>query len=98
LKAELNYSGNHNQDCKKPDGGGMSLFDYQKSMILSTDDPPFAALIMAAIRRADTQNCRKLALVFPDIYAELQERYNSPGGELPDDDVAGCRIQMMPDI
>jgi hypothetical protein len=43
-------------------------------------DPPFSALIMAAMRRADTDNLHKLKLAFPEIWSELDERYWTPGG------------------
>ena len=60
----------------------MSLYDYEKSKEISKDDPPFATLIMSAIRKADTINSMRLKAVFPEIYDELQERYDSPGGLL----------------
>jgi len=63
----------------------MSLYDYKKSLEISAKDPPFASLIMAAIRKADTDNTIKLGDVFPDIFNELQKRYWSPGGLLPEE-------------
>ena len=60
----------------------MSLYDYEKSKEISRDDPPFAALIMSAMRKADTTNAMRLRCVFPDICDELQMRYDSPGGLL----------------
>lgn len=60
----------------------MSLFDYQCSMELLMEDPPFDALIMAAMRKADTTNAARLRGAFPDVWTELQERYNAPGGLL----------------
>ena len=57
----------------------MSLFDYSVSQRLSVDDPPFAALIMAALRKADTRNAAKLSAAFPEICDEMQARYNAPG-------------------
>lgn len=61
----------------------MSRYDYQQSQEITAADPPFAALIMAAMRKADSTNSRLLAECFPDIYWELQQRYNAPGGYLP---------------
>lgn len=61
----------------------MSLYDYQTSRRLAEDDPPFAALIMAALRKADTENATKLRGQWPEICAELQARYDAPGGQLP---------------
>lgn len=60
----------------------MSLYDYEKSKEISKEDPPFAALIMSAIRKADTINTVKLRNAFPEIFSELQTRYDSPGGLL----------------
>lgn len=61
----------------------MSRYDYECSKQLVLADPPFYALIMAAMRKADTGNARKLRLAFPDTYCELQARYNASGGLLP---------------
>jgi len=58
----------------------MSLYDYQASRQVS--GMPFYALIMAAMRRADTENLAKLQAVWPDVWAELDARYNAPGGLL----------------
>jgi len=63
----------------------MSLYDYKKSLEISAKDPPFASLIMAAIRKADTKNNTKLKDTFPDIFNELQTRYWAPGGLLPEE-------------
>lgn len=41
------------------------------------------ALIQAAMRKADTPNLEALKAAFPETWAELQVRYNSPGGLLP---------------
>lgn len=62
----------------------MTLFDYQASKVLSLEDPPFAALIMAAYRKADSTNANRLRTAFPEITAEMQARYNAPGGALTD--------------
>ncbi len=58
----------------------MSLHSYNVSRDLMKGDPPFSALIMAAMRRADTDNLHKLKLAFPEIWSELDERYWTPGG------------------
>ncbi|MBA7547829.1 hypothetical protein ES705_40267 [subsurface metagenome] len=60
----------------------MSHYDYEKSKEISVEDPPFASLIMAAIRKADTENTVKLRGTFPEIFNELQKRYLAPGGVL----------------
>ena len=61
----------------------MSLYEYEASKRISAIDYPFYALIMAAMRQADTRNVELLTRAFPDTYAELLERYNAPGGLLP---------------
>ena len=64
---------------------GMSLHDYRVSKEISAEDPPFAALIMAALRKADTWNARAIEAQWPSIAAELHARYDAPGGILPTD-------------
>ena len=58
----------------------MSWYDYKRSIELS--DAPFYALIMAAMRRADTWNLAILKNMYPDIWHELQNRDHAPGGYL----------------
>ena len=63
----------------------MTLFDYRQSLELGKGDPQFAALIMAAMRKADSTNFALLHRAFPEIAVELQARYDAPGGLLPDE-------------
>jgi len=63
----------------------MSLFDYRTSLNLAAQDHPFYALIMAAMRKADSNNIAILKNSFPEIWNELQQRYDSPGGILPEE-------------
>jgi len=63
----------------------MSLYDYRASCEISATDPPFYALIMAAMRKADSVNAFKLLAAFPETYAEFEARYNAPGGLLEGD-------------
>jgi hypothetical protein len=69
----------------------MSLFDYHASRAISEHDPPFYALIMSAMRKADTTNAAKLRLAFPDTWRELQARYDAPGGLLTGEVQSGPR-------
>lgn len=64
----------------------MSLYDYEMSKKLMMEDPPFCALIMAAMRKADTDNLERLKVGFFDTWEELQTRYNAPGGRLKGDE------------
>ena len=61
----------------------MSLYDYEKSREIALRDEPFYALIMAAARHADSDNLRLLRHAWPETIAELEARYNAPGGLLP---------------
>lgn len=61
----------------------MSQFDYFDSQLLEAGNHSFYALIMAAMRRADTDNLKKLKEAFPKTWEELNARYHAPGGRLP---------------
>jgi hypothetical protein len=61
----------------------MSQHDYSVSRTLG--GVPFYSLIMAAMRGADTANLAKLKAAWPDVWDELQRRYNAPGGLLEED-------------
>ena len=67
----------------------MTYWDYRASQKIEAFtyecDGTFYAIIMAAMRRADTWNQEKLERAFPEQWLELKERYNAPGGRLPDD-------------
>lgn len=60
----------------------MSLFEYHEGLVIASKDPSFYALIQAAMRRADTDNLKMLKGCWPEVWRELKERYNSPGGLL----------------
>lgn len=60
----------------------MSWHEYRVSQEIDAHDYPFYALIMAAMRKADTANMRRLREAFPEVHADLVARYNAPGGWL----------------
>jgi len=60
----------------------MSLYEYKEGLEIAAKDPPFYALIQAAMRRADTHNLELLKGCWPDVFHELLARYNAPGGRL----------------
>jgi hypothetical protein len=64
----------------------MSLYDYQLSREIERCEHPFYALLMAAIRRADSTNFEKFKACWPEVVAEVQARYDAPGGKLPGDE------------
>lgn len=59
----------------------MSYYDYVVSREIDENDYPFYALIMAAMRKADDNNLKALQNILPDVWQELKERYNLPGGK-----------------
>lgn len=61
------------------------LFAYRESQRAELAAVPWHALIMAAMRRADSFNARILQAAFPELWAETQARYDAPGGRLPGD-------------
>lgn len=61
----------------------MSLHDYEASREMGHTDQPFYGLIMAAMRRADDDNLAVLVGAWPEVYDELDRRYNARGGLLP---------------
>jgi hypothetical protein len=63
----------------------MTVRDYEISReIERTYDwgEDFYALVMVLMRHADTANQGKLRAAWPDVWAELEERYNAPAGLL----------------
>ncbi len=58
----------------------MTLHEYRASQELSRTGVNFYALIMAAMRGADSVNLPKLKAAWPEVWNELQARYNAPGG------------------
>jgi hypothetical protein len=60
----------------------MSLYEYEEGKGIAAKDPPFYALIQAAMRKADTDNLELLIGCWPDIWRELRARYNAPAGKL----------------
>lgn len=65
----------------------MSHYDYIASGQIAMQDQPFYALIMAAMRQADSDNAQRLKAMWPDIWDEMVDRYNAPGGILATDQV-----------
>lgn len=63
----------------------MSLYDYRVSCDISLEDHPFEALIMAALRQADTPNLAALTRAFPEVADEFARRYHAPAGIIPGD-------------
>jgi hypothetical protein len=62
----------------------MTWYDYRESKRFGAD-PNFYALIMAAMRKADTFNAIKLHTAFPDVWDEAYARYWAPGGVIAGD-------------
>lgn len=66
----------------------MSLHGYHYSVKLAALDSPFEALIMAAMRKADSDNATRLQRAFPLLWRELKLRYDAPLGIIPEDGIA----------
>jgi len=64
----------------------MSRNDYEVAKQIESTNPPFMALIMAAIRKADSANASLLQRAWPETVAELNYRYWSAGGLMPGED------------
>lgn len=62
--------------------GIVSLWDYRASNVIAAEGWSFDAVIMAAYRRADSNNAVLLRTAWPHLCAELDARYNAPGGLL----------------
>ena len=60
----------------------MSHFDYKSSQTIAAE-ASFGGIIMAAMRKADTDNLSQLKRAWPEQWAELHSRYPAPGGLLP---------------
>lgn len=63
----------------------IGLHAYHVSQMIAKDDPPFFALISAAMQKADTDNLARLRFAFPEEWAELRKRYDASLGVLPED-------------
>ncbi len=60
----------------------MSYHEYKMSVYMELKQYPFYAIIMAAMRQADTDNLAKLQQEWPNVWVELEARYHAPGGLL----------------
>lgn len=60
----------------------MSWPDYKASQKIELEGYSFYSLIMAAMRKADTDNLALLKSAWPFVWEDLQERYKAPGGFL----------------
>lgn len=63
----------------------VNLHDYRLSGQITASGASFHALLMAAMRCADSANGARLASVFPEEWEELQQRWLAPHGLLPSD-------------
>lgn len=63
------------------------------SQHIEAQEYPFYAIIMAAMRKSDSQNEIKLKAMWPDVWRELERRYHYTGGYFPEE-----RVQIAPPI
>lgn len=66
----------------------VGLYDYRVSQEILSKHYPFYATLMALMYNADTDNAFKLRTMFPQVWDELQARYNAPDGLLEGDRIA----------
>ena len=64
----------------------LSHYDYKLSQKISAQGHSFYGLLAALFRGADTDNLERLDSAFPGFLEMLQQRYNAPGGVLPEVD------------
>lgn len=67
----------------------MSGYDFMVARNINAEGYPFYALIMAAMFRADTVNGLKLRQAFPEIWTEVDTRYNAPAWRDPAPEITG---------
>jgi hypothetical protein len=63
--------------------GGIHAYHVSRTL----RDIPFAALIFAAIYKADTANLDRLRIAFPELVEEIKARHNARLGAIPDDQI-----------
>ncbi len=63
----------------------MSYYDFVVARRLHTEDASFAALIMAAMWKADSINSAMLRAQWPELWDEITARYHAPAGLLPEE-------------
>jgi hypothetical protein len=66
--------------------------DYMDSLEIMLGDHSFYAILMAAMRKADSDNLDLLEKAFPEVYQELLDRYSAPGGYLKGEDSSTGRV------
>ena len=68
----------------------MSLYDYKVGQRVVTEygDDEFYGLVQALMRLADTDNLQRLKIDWPDVWDDLQRRYNAPDGILPGEEAS----------
>ena len=66
----------------------MSLYDYEIGAQIADQygDDGFYGMMQALMRLADSDNLPKLKAAWPEVWTDLQDRYNAPGGLLATDE------------
>lgn len=60
----------------------LGLHAYKVSEEIDQHDYPFYAMVASLMKRADTMNAQLLKAAWPEVWTELEKRYNAPGGVL----------------
>jgi hypothetical protein len=62
----------------------IGRYAYEESKRLAAEGD-FYPLLMAAMRCADADNTERLRHAFPEVWEELHDRYQAPGGVIEGD-------------
>ena len=76
----------------------MGLHEYLISQEIKRKDYPFYSLVMALVRKADTDNLEKLRVAFPETVKESEKRYHAGVGILPEDLTQTARFSLRPSL
>jgi hypothetical protein len=77
---------------------GEHAYEESRRIHAETRGAGFYPLLMAALRAADSENLERIRAVLPDVVAELQARYDAPGGVLPAEKEAEIEGMQRPPV
>jgi hypothetical protein len=66
-------------------GAVIGWISYRAAVEYRSKCDDFYGLLMATMWKADSYNAARLRMAFPDVFDELQARYDAPGGVLDSD-------------
>lgn len=66
---------------------GIRFGDWKIALMLSRREYSAEALIGAALLKTTSEDTEKIKMVWPELYRQVYDRYNNPGGYLDKDEV-----------